>query len=143
MQSVTRSLTTLYCNHVTATVYTNYVGLTFIKLLKQPPPCIKHCTSDCCCGACDVPPLEHYWPCSSPGCLLLCVVLLKCCASPFAERAVCSRVVLLLLCRSRAKNIVLFGLLGGKEMLQGSQRGFENRVRLEVGLVVVCMRACM
>ena len=36
------------------------------------------------------------------------------------------------LCRSRAKNIMLFGILGGKEMLQGSQRGFENRVRLEV-----------
>jgi diacylglycerol kinase (ATP) len=32
---------------------------------------------------------------------------------------------------SRAKNIVLMGLLGGKEFLQGTQRGFENRIRLE------------
>ena len=48
-------------------------------------------------------------------------------------------------CRSRAKNIVLVGLLGGKEMLQGSQRGFENRVRLEVRLALLCLYAylCM
>ncbi len=46
-------------------------------------------------------------------------------------------------CRSRAKNIVLVGLLGGKEMLQGSQRGFENRVRLEVRLALVCLYVCL
>ena len=45
--------------------------------------------------------------------------------------------------RSRAKNIVLLGLLGGKEFLQGTQRGFENRIRLEVRINCVCVCMCV
>lgn len=41
-------------------------------------------------------------------------------------------VILLMLYRSRAKNMVLMGYLGGKEMLSNSQKSLSQRLTLEV-----------
>ena len=52
-----------------------------------------------------------------------------------------SLINILCMCRSRAKNMVLMGYLGGKELLSNSQKSLSQRLTLEVHTydIIVCL----